>query len=145
MLAVARATLPLLPDTSAKYVMGVGAPADLVELVSMGADMFDCVIPTRNARNGQLFVHRGTLNIANARYRDDADPIQPGCTCYTCTHYSRAYLRHLFMAKEILSHRLNTIHNIHYFMSLMRGLRKAILEGTLLRFKETFYEAGLAK
>jgi len=139
MLAVARAALPLLPGESARYVMGIGAPPDLVELVCMGADMFDCVIPTRNARNGQLFVRRGTLNITNARYRDDDKPIEPGCRCYTCTHYSRAYLRHLFMAKEILAHRLNTIHNIHYFMTLMRELREAISQGRLLDFKETFY------
>jgi queuine tRNA-ribosyltransferase len=119
--------------------MGVGAPEDLVELVSMGADMFDCVIPTRNARNGQLFVQTGTLNIVNARYHDDPDPVERGCTCYTCSHYSRAYLRHLFMAKEILAHRLNTIHNIHYFMSLMRELRQAVSRGTLLRFTEDFY------
>jgi len=137
--AVARAALPLLPYTSARYVMGVGAPEDLVELVSMGADMFDCVIPTRNARNGQLFVQTGTLNIVNARYHDDPDPVERGCTCYTCSHYSRAYLRHLFMAKEILAHRLNTIHNIHYFMSLMRELRQAVSRGTLLRFTEDFY------
>ena len=139
MLDIARFTLPLLPGGSARYVMGIGAPEDLVELVCLGADMFDCVIPTRNARNGQLFVPSGTLNIANARYHDDSRPIDPGCNCYTCTHYSRAYLRHLYMAKEILAHRLNTIHNIHYFMTLMRGLREATSQGRLLDFRTSFY------
>jgi queuine tRNA-ribosyltransferase len=132
-------TLPLLPEKCPRYVMGIGAPTDLVELVSMGADMFDCVIPTRNARNGQLFVQSGTLNITNARYREDGRPIESNCRCYTCTHYSRAYLRHLFMAREILAHRLNTIHNIHYFMTLMKTLRKAILQERLSEFRESFY------
>lgn len=141
LLGIARFALPRLPETSPRYVMGIGAPEDLVELVAMGADMFDCVIPTRNARNGQLFVRHGTLNISNARYRDDGAPIEPGCRCYTCTHYSRAYLRHLFQAKEILAHRLNTIHNIHYFMTLMTDLRKAIRDGSLAAFKERFYAA----
>ena len=139
LLEVAGFTLPLLPDRLPRYVMGVGTPEDLVELVCLGADMFDCVIPTRNARNGQLFVRTGTLNICNARFREDERPVEANCRCYTCAHYSRAYLRHLFMAKEILAYRLNTIHNIHYFMTLMRGLRKAIKEGTLLAFKNEFY------
>jgi queuine tRNA-ribosyltransferase len=139
LLRMAGFTLPLLPEKCPRYVMGIGAPTDLIELVSMGADMFDCVIPTRNARNGQLFVQSGTLNITNARYREDGRPIASGCSCYTCTHYSRAYLRHLFMAKEILAHRLNTIHNIQYFMTLMESLRKAILQGTLAEFRESFY------
>ncbi len=140
MLQVGAFTLPLLPDTSPRYVMGVGAPEDLVELVSLGADMFDCVIPTRNARNGQLFVTSGTVNICNAQYRKDERPVEANCRCYTCRHYSRAYLRHLFMAKEILAHRLNTIHNIHYFMTLMGRMRNAIGEGTFARFRKAFYE-----
>jgi len=114
-------------------------PENLVELVSLGADLFDCVIPTRNARNGQLFVRAGTINICNARYRSDERPIEPGCSCYTCTHHSRAYLRHLFVAKELLSYRLNTIHNIHYFMTLMKKMRRAISRGEFLRFKNDFY------
>jgi queuine tRNA-ribosyltransferase len=99
MFDISASTLPLLPEALPRYVMGVGTPEDLVQLVSLGADMFDCVIPTRNARNGQLFVRTGTINIANARYRTDPEPIEEGCPCYTCRHYSRAYLRHLFMAK----------------------------------------------
>ena len=139
MLDVAAFTLPLLPSRLPRYVMGVGAPEDLVELVSFGTDMFDCVIPTRNARNGQLFVSTGTLNICNAQYRDDELPVEAGCPCYTCRHYSRAYLRHLFMAKELLAHRLNTVHNIYYFMSLMRKMREAIRCGRFGRFKKDFY------
>ena len=136
---VASFTLPLLPQEFPRYIMGVGTPEDLVELVSLGADMFDCVIPTRNARNGQLFVKTGTLNICNAQYQSDDSPVEADCTCYTCKNYSRAYLRHLFMAKEILAHRLNTIHNIHYFMNLMADLRKAIVEGSYSDFKNAFY------
>jgi queuine tRNA-ribosyltransferase len=136
---VASFTLPLLPRHLPRYVMGVGTPEDLVELVSLGADMFDCVIPTRNARNGQLFTKTGTLNICNARHRNDPNPLEQDCSCYTCTHYSRAYLRHLFMAKEILAHRLNTIHNIHYFMRLMADMREAIAEGHFGDFKKAFY------
>lgn len=139
MLDVAAFTLALLPDPLPRYVMGVGRPEDLVELVSRGADMFDCVIPTRNARNGQLFVSTGALNISNAQYRDDQGPVEAGCACYTCKHYSRAYLRHLFMAKELLAHRLNTIHNIYYFMSLMSKMREAIGQGQFAQFKRDFY------
>lgn len=139
MLEVAAFTLPLLPDSLPRYVMGVGTPEDLVELVSLGADMFDCVIPTRNARNGQLFVSAGTLNISNARYTDDPGPVEAGCSCYTCKHYSRAYLRHLFMAKELLAYRLNTIHNIYYFTTHMSKMRQAIREGRFASFKKDFY------
>jgi queuine tRNA-ribosyltransferase len=139
MLDVAIFTLPLLPESLPRYIMGVGAPEDLVELVCLGADMFDCVIPTRNARNGQLFVTTGTLNIRNTQYRNDKRPVESGCVCYTCKNYSRAYLRHLFMAKEILAHRLNTIHNIHYFMTLMNQMREAIREGRFAGFKKEFY------
>jgi queuine tRNA-ribosyltransferase len=118
--------------------MGVGHPLDLVNLVSMGADIFDCVIPTRNARNGQLFLRTGTLNISNSRHRDDDAPIDSACSCYTCRHYSRAYLRHLFMAKELLAYRLNTIHNIRFFMTLMSEMREAIQQGRFSRFREAF-------
>ena len=136
---VAAFSLPLLPEALPRYVMGVGAPEDLVELVSLGADMFDCVIPTRNARNGQLFVHGGTVNISNAKYRDDEGPVEAGCPCYTCRHYSKAYLRHLFLARELLAYRLNTIHNIHYFMSLMKEMREAIRESRFSGFKKAFF------
>ncbi|RLB82634.1 MAG: tRNA guanosine(34) transglycosylase Tgt [Deltaproteobacteria bacterium] len=139
MLDISAFTLPLLPSSFPRYVMGVGAPEDLVELVSLGTDMFDCVIPTRNARNGQLFVSAGTINICNAQYRDDEGPIEEGCSCYTCRSYSRAYLRHLFMAKELLAYRLNTIHNIHYFMTLMSKMREAIRQGRFDLFKRGFY------
>jgi queuine tRNA-ribosyltransferase len=139
MLDVAAFTLPLLPAGLPRYIMGVGTPEDLVELVSLGADMFDCVIPTRNARNGQLFVKTGTLNICNAQYRSDDSPVEADCACYTCKNYSRAYLRHLFMAKEILAHRLNTIHNIHYFMNLMGEMREAIRQGRFADFKKAFF------
>lgn len=138
MLRMAAHTLPRLPEALPRYVMGVGHPLDLIELVSLGADFFDCVIPTRNARNGQLFVETGTLNICNAAHRDDDAPVDSACSCYTCRHYSRAYLRHLFMARELLAYRLNTIHNIHFFMTLMRRMREAIQQRGLARFKESF-------
>jgi queuine tRNA-ribosyltransferase len=139
MLDIAAFTLPLLPDSLPRYVMGMGAPEDIVELVSLGTDMFDCVMPTRNARNGQLFVSTGTLNISNAQYREDEQPVEAGCPCYTCRHYSRAYLRHLFMAKELLAYRLNTIHNIYSFMRLMREMREAIHQGRFGQFRRDFY------
>jgi queuine tRNA-ribosyltransferase len=139
MMDVAAFTLPLLPDSLPRYVMGVGTPEDLVELVSLGTDMFDCVMPTRNARNGQFFVSTGTLNIYNAQYRDDELPVEVGCHCYTCSHYSRAYLRHLLMAKELLAYRLNTIHNICFFMTHMRDMRDAIRQGRFGLFKRDFY------
>ncbi|MBW2192349.1 MAG: tRNA guanosine(34) transglycosylase Tgt [Deltaproteobacteria bacterium] len=139
MLEMADYTLPRLPDTKPKYIMGVGTPEDLVELVGMGADMFDCVIPTRNARNGQMFTRYGTLNICNSRFKKDAGPVEDGCSCYTCRHYSRAYLRHLYMAKELLAYRLNTIHNIHYYMRLMENMRRAILNDAFNEFRKDFY------
>lgn len=132
-------TLPLLPDDKPKYIMGVGTPEDLVELVALGADMFDCVMPTRNARNGQLFTAGGTLNIANARFRTDTDPIEADCTCYTCRHYSRAYLRHLYKTRELLAYRLNTLHNIHYYLSLMADMRAAISRDEFMEFRRAFY------
>ncbi len=139
MLEMADHTLPLLPQDKPRYVMGVGTPEDLVELVDMGADMFDCVMPSRNARNGQLFTRQGTLNISNNRFRLDPDPIDSQCTCYTCQSYSRAYLRHLYKSRELLAYRLNTIHNIHYYLDLMRGIRLAISQGTFETFKSKFY------
>jgi queuine tRNA-ribosyltransferase len=140
MMEVAAATLPLLPSEKPRYVMGTGTPEDLVELVRLGADMFDCVLPTRNARNGMLFTRHGRLVIKNSRHRDEDLPIDEQCTCYTCRHYSRAYLRHLFTAKEILAYRLNTIHNLWYFLELMRQMRRAIAAGTYEEFRTHFYQ-----
>ena len=139
MMEMAAHTLPLLPEDRPRYIMGVGTPEDLVELVDLGADMFDCVMPTRNARNGQMFTERGTINICNARFRADEGPVDPSCDCYTCRHYSLAYLRHLYTAREILAYRLNSIHNIHYYVNLVKAMREAILAETFDRFKKAFY------
>ncbi len=119
-------TCPALPTESPRYLMGVGRPEDLVEGVARGIDMFDCVMPTRNARNGHLFTSHGVLKIRNARYQHDTRPIDENCDCYTCRNYSRAYLRHLHRCNEILGHRLATIHNLHYYQTVMRQLRDAI-------------------
>ena len=139
MLEVASDIIPRLPGQAPRYVMGVGTPEDLVELVAMGADMFDCVMPTRNARNGQLFTRRGAINICNARFKYDINPIDEECTCYTCRHFSRAYLRHLYMARELLAYRLNTLHNLHYYLNLMRQMRAAIDQDGFGAFKRDFY------
>ncbi|MGE0087333.1 MAG: tRNA guanosine(34) transglycosylase Tgt [Desulfococcaceae bacterium] len=137
---VAEYALPLLPDDKPKYIMGVGTPEDLVELTARGADMFDCVMPSRNARNAQLFTPHGTMNITNARFREDTGPVDSRCGCYTCRNYSRAYLRHLYMSRELLSYRLNTIHNIHYYLNLMRQMREAICAGEFESFRKKFHE-----
>jgi queuine tRNA-ribosyltransferase len=121
--------------------MGVSTPEDLVEAVRRGIDMFDCVMPTRNARNGHIFTRHGTIKIRNARHRDDDRPLDAACTCYTCRHFSRAYLRHLEKCGEILGARLNTIHNLHYYQELMAGLRDAISHGRLESFVSNFYAA----
>ncbi len=139
LLEIADFTLAELPASLPRYVMGVGTPEDLVELVAMGADMFDCVLPTRNARNGQLFTSQGTINISNACFRKDLNPVECGCGCYTCRHYSRAYLRHLYMSRELLSYRLNTIHNIYYFVNLMKQMRSAISSNDFESFRKNFY------
>jgi queuine tRNA-ribosyltransferase len=120
-----------LPEDRPRYLMGVGTPEDLIEAVSLGLDMFDCVLPTRNARNGWLFTRHGDIRIRNARFRDDPAPLDEDCACYTCRHFTRAYLHHLDKAKEILGARLNTLHNLHYYQELMRELRIAI-EGNKL-------------
>jgi queuine tRNA-ribosyltransferase len=133
-------TLPLLPVNKPRYVMGVGTPEDLVELTGMGTDMFDCVMPSRNARNGKLFTEKGAINIANACHRTDTRPLDETCTCYTCKSYSRAYLRHLYKANELLAYRLNTIHNIHYYCNLMADMRQAIIDDRFESFKKEFYE-----
>ena len=129
-----------LPATHARYLMGVGTPEDLVEGVYHGVDMFDCVMPTRNARNGMLFTSQGRLVIKNACFQQDQRPLDETCGCYTCRHYSRAYLRHLFQSREILAYQLNSIHNLHYYCTLMAGMRKAIEEDRFLAFRRTFYE-----
>ena len=131
-------TAPRLPAASPRYLMGVGTPEDLVEAVTAGIDMFDCVLPTRNARNGWLFTRHGDVKIKNARHRDDVGTLDPQCACYTCRHFSRAYLHHLHRANEILGARLNTIHNLHYYQELMAGLRQAIESGSLERFTMGF-------
>ena len=138
-LAVLEILGPELPAAAPRYLMGVGKPADIVEAVRRGVDMFDCVMPTRNARNGHLFTRYGDVKIRNARYRDDARPLDPDCACYTCRHYSRAYLRHLEKCGEMLGSRLNTIHNLHYYQELMAGLRAAIAAGELENFVRDFY------
>lgn len=139
MYEMAEHTLPLLPDDKPKYVMGVGTPENLVELVGMGCDMFDCVMPSRNARNGQLFTSKGTINIPNAKFKSDKAPIDDECQCYTCQNYSRAYLRHLYKSRELLSYRLNTIHNLYYYLDLMEQMRDAITQDRFLEFKKEFY------
>jgi queuine tRNA-ribosyltransferase len=118
-----------LPEDKPRYLMGVGTPEDIVEAVAAGLDMFDCVLPTRNARNGWLFTRHGDIRIRNARYRDDTAPLDERCGCYTCRHFTRAYLHHLDKTKEILGARLNTLHNLHYYQELMRELRGAIERG----------------
>ncbi len=136
--AIVQEAVPFLPADKPVYLMGVGKPQDIIQAVAGGVDMFDCVLPTRNARNGALFTSRGTIAIKNARYRDDERPIDERCGCYTCSHYSRAYLRHLFMAKELLAYRLNTIHNLSYYMRLMHDIRRAIQEKRFAEFREGF-------
>ena len=127
-----------LPAHKPRYLMGVGTPADLVEGVACGVDMFDCVMPTRNARNGHLFTRFGDVKIRNAAHQADTGPLDPGCECYTCRNYSRAYLRHLDRCNEILGARLNTIHNLHYYLGLMRRIRAAIEQGGFHRFAADF-------
>jgi queuine tRNA-ribosyltransferase len=139
MLRVIQHLNPRMPQDRPRYLMGVGTPEDLVDGVCRGIDMFDCVMPTRNARNGHLFTSEGVVRIRNAPHRDDTRPLDPECDCYTCKNYSRAYLHHLERANEILGARLNTIHNLHYYQSLMRGLREAIAAGTLQAFVSDFY------
>ncbi len=134
------ATVGELPTEAPVYLMGVGTPEDLVEGVWRGVDMFDCVMPTRNGRNGMLFTSEGRLVIKNARYRDDERPVDARCTCYTCRHYSRAYLRHLFQCHEILACQLNSLHNLHYYCQLMRDMRAAIDRDQFGAFRQEFYD-----
>ncbi len=131
-------TTPRMPRAAPRYLMGVGTPEDIVEAVSRGIDMFDCVLPTRNARNGWLFTRYGDVKIKNARHREDTGPLDADCACYTCRNFSRAYLHHLHRTNEILGARLNTIHNLHYYLELMRDLRVAIAHGGLGAFRSRF-------
>lgn len=133
-------TMPQLPADRPRYLMGVGAPEDILEGVARGVDLFDCVLPTRVARNGGLFTRRGRMNLRNARYATDPLPVEPGCACYSCQHVSRAYLRHLFKAGEILGLHLATIHNLHFVLQLMREIREHIAAGTFAIFKAGFLE-----
>ncbi|CAN2042310.1 tRNA-guanine transglycosylase [Candidatus Magnetomoraceae bacterium gMMP-15] len=143
MYEIADFTLSKLPHDKPRYTMGVGRPEDLVELTASGCDMFDCVMPTRNARNGQLFTSKGTININNACFQYDTSPIEDKCTCYTCSNYSLAYLRHLYKSREILAYRLNTIHNIHYFTKLMSEIRSAICKNRFEEFRKNFHSQRL--
>ena len=132
-------TAPLIPENKPRYLMGVGKPEDLVEGVRRGIDMFDCVMPTRNARNGHLFVNTGVVKIRNASNKTDTGPLDTSCDCYTCKNYSRAYLHHLDKCKEILGSQLNTLHNLHFYQKVMQGLRDAIEQGKLDDFVSEFY------
>jgi queuine tRNA-ribosyltransferase len=136
--AVLDALGPALPADRPRYLMGVGTPADIVQAVQRGIDMFDCVMPTRNARNGHLFTSEGVVKIRNAAHQDDTGPLDPACCCYTCRNYSRAYLRHLDRCNEILGARLNSIHNLHYYLALMQRIRAAIEQGTFGSFAAEF-------
>ena len=138
---IMRHTAEQLPADKPRYLMGVGTPEDICEAVASGIDMFDCVLPTRNARNGWLFTRFGDIKIRNARYRDDARPLDDGCACYTCAHFSRGYLHHLQKINEILGARLNTLHNLHYYQTLMRELRGAVAAGGLADYLAAFREA----
>ena len=130
---------PGMPDDKPRYLMGVGRPEDIVEAVVRGIDMFDCVMPTRNARNGWLFTNSGVVKIRNAQYAEDTRPIDPECSCYTCRYYTRSYLRHLQRCNEILGAHLATLHNLHYYQTLMRELRNAVENQSLAQFVEDFY------
>jgi len=140
-LRVLEETVPLLSPSRPRYLMGVGRPQDIVEAVARGIDMFDCVMPTRNARNGHLFTWHGVINIRNAKFASDLQPIDPNCGCYTCSHYTRAYLRHLDRVGEILSSRLNTIHNLYFYQELMKEMRSAIAAGRFAAWRSAFYAA----
>jgi queuine tRNA-ribosyltransferase len=133
-------TAPQLPADRPRYLMGTGMPDDLVECVARGVDLFDCVLPTRNARNGQLLTRAGPLVIKNARYADDLSPPDPSCGCYTCRHFSRAYLRHLYVAGEMSAATLNTIHNLYFYLDTMRGIREAIMFGTFEKLRQEFHQ-----
>ncbi len=138
MYAIVRATASDLPADRARYLMGAGMPDDLVECVAAGVDLFDCVLPTRNARNGQLFTRNGRLVIKHACHADDERPLDPECRCYTCRHFSRAYLRHLFMAEETTAATLNTLHNLYFYLDTMKRIRESIMSGSFEEFRRQF-------
>ena len=140
MYASVATSAPHLPENKPRYLMGVGTPEDLVTCVGLGIDMFDCVLPTRTARNARLYTSEGIVNIKNARYADDPEPLDPQCRCYTCTNFSRAYLRHLYNAQELLAYRLNTLHNLTFFVDLMAQVRTAIEEGRYAAWSRAWLE-----
>ena len=131
---------PVLPKDKPRYLMGVGTPQDILEAVERGVDMFDCVLPTRNARHGHLYTSQGIVRIKKAEFKDDFTPLDPECECYTCKHFTKAYLRHLFVANELLSLRLNSLHNVAFYLNLMAALRKAIEEEGFMEFKKHFLQ-----
>ena len=143
-LKVLEATVPHMPADRPRYLMGVGRPEDIVAAVLRGIDMFDCVMPTRHARNGHLFTSTGVINIRNASHQADLGPIDPDCACYTCRNYTRSYLRHLDRCNEILGSRLNTLHNLHFYLELMRTLRAQIAAGTLTTWAQTYLSSRRA-
>jgi queuine tRNA-ribosyltransferase len=136
MLRVLRHVAPRLPPGQPRYLMGVGTPEDLLDGIAAGVDMFDCVMPTRHARNGWLFTRAGDVKIRNQRYRDDTAPLEAGCACYACSHFTRAYLHHLHRVNEILGARLNTIHNLHFYLRLMDEARDAIVAGRFAAYAD---------
>jgi len=141
--AMVDVTAPLLPAAKPRYLMGLGTPEDLVEGVARGVDLFDCVLPTRNARNGMAFTTFGRVVIKNAAHAQDPGPLDESCGCYTCRHFSRAYLRHLMAAREILAYRLLTLHNLYYYFNLMSGVREAVAQGRFAAFRRQFYQNRL--
>ena len=140
MMRALRALDPILPQEKPRYLMGVGTPLDILHAIEQGVDMFDCVLPTRNARNGTLYTSEGKINIKRQQYAEDDSPLDPKCNCYACRTFSKAYLRHLFVSQELLAFRLNSLHNLTYFLNMVKGARKAILEGRYAEFKAE-YEA----
>jgi len=138
MLRILDHVTPLLPEDRPRYLMGVGSPEDLIEGVARGIDIFDCVLPSRLGRNGSVFTPAGRMNLRNARFKEDPAPIQEGCTCYTCQHFTRAYLRHLTIAKELLASHLSTLHNVHFLLDLMLRIRHSIEEGTFADLRQEF-------
>ena len=140
MMRALRTLDPILPQDKPRYLMGVGTPLDILHAIEQGVDMFDCVLPTRNARNGTLYTSEGKINIKRQQYAEDDSPLDPKCSCYACRTFSKAYLRHLFVSQELLAFRLNSLHNLTYFLNMVKGARKAILEGRYAEFKAE-YEA----
>lgn len=133
-------TIPFMPESKPRYLMGVGTPENIIEAIYRGVDMFDCVMPTRNARNATLFTHFGKINIKATSFANDTSPIDTKCSCYTCQNYTRAYLCHLFRSQEITYHRLASLHNLHYYLELVRGAREAIINGQFAAYRQRFYQ-----